>query len=54
MYISGYINLGLTAQDWIKMTRLICYWLMGVTTLLTAISGISFIIKNWGLISKEE
>jgi CDP-diacylglycerol---glycerol-3-phosphate 3-phosphatidyltransferase len=53
MYISNYINLGMAVQDWIKLTRSICYWLMALTTLLTAISGLSFIKKNWELISQE-
>ncbi len=53
MYNQGYINLAMPGIGWFKLTRAICYWLLALTTLLTAISGASFIYKNWKLISEE-
>ncbi len=53
MYKSGYINLKFEDFDWFLTTRLICYWLMALTTLLTAISGISFINKYKSLFFEE-
>jgi len=53
LYKSGYINLKFENFDWYFTTRLICYWLMALTTLLTAISGISFISKYKSLFLEE-
>jgi CDP-diacylglycerol---glycerol-3-phosphate 3-phosphatidyltransferase len=53
MYKSGYINLRFENFDWYFTTRLICYWLMALTTVLTAISGMSLIHKYKNLFLEE-
>lgn len=53
MYVKGYINLKLLGFDWFKVTRAICYYLMFLTTLLTAISGLSYILKHRHLLREE-
>ncbi len=53
MYKGGYINLKFENFDWYFITQSICYWLMALTTLLTAISGVSYIYKYKNLFLEE-
>lgn len=52
LYKYNYINLPISYDSWYHITRGVCYYLVLVTTLLTAISGISFIFRYRYLIKE--